>query len=65
MTGLDLSRLHFLIISRLYPKLKSCLSTFIYIDLGLFKEIKRDLKAIIKDIVKDLIRRNNYTEPVV
>jgi ankyrin repeat protein len=63
-TGSDPSRLHFLIISRPYPELKSCLSTFTCVDLGSFEEIKRDLKAMIKDTVKDLARRNNYTEPV-
>ncbi|KAJ5312119.1 hypothetical protein N7508_002949 [Penicillium antarcticum] len=63
-TGLDPSRLHFLLISRPYPELKSRLSTFTYVDLGSFEEIKRDLKAMIKEKVKDLARRNNYTESV-
>ncbi|GLA67534.1 hypothetical protein AtubIFM54640_010853 [Aspergillus tubingensis] len=61
ITGSEPSKLHLLITSRPYPELKSRLSAFRCVDLGLFKEVKSDLKAMIKSAVKDLAKRNNYT----
>ncbi|KAJ5593447.1 hypothetical protein N7537_010351 [Penicillium hordei] len=63
-TRLDTPRLHFLIISRPNHELKSYLSSFTYVDLGSFEEVKKDLQSMIKDTVKDLARRNDYTDPV-
>ncbi|GKZ39316.1 hypothetical protein AbraIFM66950_012282 [Aspergillus brasiliensis] len=64
MIGSQPSKLHLLIISRPYPELKSRLSAFRCVDLSLFEELKRDLKAMIKGAVKDLAKRNNYPPPV-
>lgn len=64
MIGLQPSKLHLLIISRPYPEFKSRLSAFRCVDLGLFEEVKSDLKAMIKGAVKDLTKRNNYPPSV-
>ncbi|OJZ79939.1 hypothetical protein ASPFODRAFT_148418 [Aspergillus luchuensis CBS 106.47] len=64
MPGSEPFRLHMLILSRPYPELKSCLSVFKCVDLGLYDEVKSDLQAMIKDTAKELARRNNYTLPV-
>lgn len=55
---------HFLIISRPYPKIQYSLSIFQNFDLGTCKEIADDLRAMIQDKVQDLARRKTYTASV-
>lgn len=64
MTGSVQPNVHLLIISRPYPELEDCLSIFRCVDLGSYKEITNDLKAMIQDKVKDLARRKRYPKSV-
>ncbi|KJK65660.1 hypothetical protein P875_00010100 [Aspergillus parasiticus SU-1] len=64
MPGSEPFRLHMLIISRPSPEIRSCLSVFNCVDLGLSNELKSDLRAMIKDTVKELAKRNNYPPSV-
>ncbi|KAJ5346723.1 hypothetical protein N7541_009205 [Penicillium brevicompactum] len=55
---------HFLIISRPYPKIQNLLSIFRCVDLGSCKEIADDLRAMIQDKVQDLAKRRKYPASV-
>lgn len=61
-TGLVTSRVHFLIVSRLYPEIGDCLSTFQCVDLASYKETTNDLQTVIQDRVQDLARRKKYSK---
>ncbi|EAW19679.1 uncharacterized protein NFIA_027530 [Aspergillus fischeri NRRL 181] len=58
------SSIHLLMLSRPYPELEQYLSTFKCMDLGSYREITNDLRAMIKDKVEDLAWRKKYPNSV-